>query len=364
MQLLFVEDDEMAISPIKQHLERASHDCQVVPFGIAEETIKNREPDVVILDLAEDLASGDKSFPGVDTFDFIWKNRFCPILVYSALPEHLDDKYTNNPFVAIIKKGRDTEGAVEQAISEFGPHVEALRDAETYFKQQAAAALRAVATLVFKNVENVPDRNEVIVRLGRRRLAALIDDSIWDGQPPASWEQYVCPPVSSHLLTGDVLFRVAGMKNNPSDFRIVLTPSCDLAPVGQQAAPRVQEALVACCEEIDATIDFPKSPDKLITKVLTQGYVGSAIPFPELRTHIPHMAANLRDLELISLDNIEKDDAGFKRIASVDSPYREVISWAYMQSACRPGLPERNLTGWAEEIQLHIEAKKADEEQA
>ena len=64
------------------------------------------------------------------------------------------------------------------------------------------------------------------------------------------------------------------------------------------------------------------------------------------------MAANLRDLELISITDIGKEDSGadFFRIASLDSPFRELVAWAYMQTACRPGLPDRKVKAWCKEI--------------
>lgn len=58
------------------------------------------------------------------------------------------------------------------------------------------------------------------------------------------------------------------------------------------------------------------------------------------------MAANLRKLELIAVDEI----VDYERIASLDSPFREMVSWAYMQIAGRPGLPERDFDAWYKEI--------------
>lgn len=32
------------------------------------------------------------------------------------------------------------------------------------------------------------------------------------------------------------------------------------------------------------------------------------------------------------------------------SPFREQIIWNYMQTSCRPGVPDRNVTAWAKDI--------------
>ncbi|MYK60628.1 MAG: hypothetical protein F4034_01405 [Chloroflexi bacterium] len=62
------------------------------------------------------------------------------------------------------------------------------------------------------------------------------------------------------------------------------------------------------------------------------------------------MAADLRDLELIPVGAIGVEGEEFLRVASVDSPFRELISWAYLQVAGRPGLPQRDLDGWIHDI--------------
>jgi hypothetical protein len=37
-------------------------------------------------------------------------------------------------------------------------------------------------------------------------------------------------------------------------------------------------------------------------------------------------------------------------VASVDSPFRELVSWAYMHVDCRPGLPVRRLDEWCQQM--------------
>lgn len=84
--------------------------------------------------------------------------------------------------------------------------------------------------------------------------------------------------------------------------------------------------------------------------VLTQGYYKGMIPLPSLERKIPSMAADLRALELIRLADIGASDKPLLRIASIDSPFRELVSWAYLQIACRPGLPDRDYDSWCEDI--------------
>ncbi len=70
------------------------------------------------------------------------------------------------------------------------------------------------------------------------------------------------------------------------------------------------------------------------------------------------MTACLRDLELIGVDRVAASgEAGkdYRRICSVDSPFREQLAWAYLQIAGRPGVPDRDLDGC---IDLYFEPLK------
>ncbi len=60
----------------------------------------------------------------------------------------------------------------------------------------------------------------------------------------------------------------------------------------------------------------------------------------------------MRDLDLIPLKEIGtlNSDKKYLRVASIDSPFRELISWSYLQVAARPGLPDRNFESWIQEI--------------
>ena len=62
------------------------------------------------------------------------------------------------------------------------------------------------------------------------------------------------------------------------------------------------------------------------------------------------MAADLRDLQFIPVEDIGLSEKPYLRIASIDSPFRELLSWAYLQTACRPGLPDRDWDSWGDEI--------------
>ena len=369
LKLLFIEDDQESIKPVLNFIEKKKENvsCEVSEFESAKDRIASFRPDIVVLDLlVGSTLPEDKSPEGFKTRDFIWSQHFCPIVIYSARSGIYDEEYESHPFVKSIQKRRDTEQKVLDAICELLPHVDALKEAESDIRNSFSCAMRDVAPYAFEAFADTDKRMETIKRSGRRRLAALMDELSLDGTTLASWEQYLCPPVCDSTQLGDILRKVDEANDDPASFRVVLTPSCDLVSSGNRD-PKVSNVLVAkCCsmkDGLDRTswknMGIRKLEDRL-PSTLTQGYFESVIPFPELKNRIPTMAVDLRDLELIPVNDINVSDGPFCRVASVDSPFRELIAWAYMQTAGRPGLPDRDSASWTEEIIATLESERSE----
>lgn len=359
LKLLFIEDDPSAVQPVVKLLEREQADtqCVVSSFEDAEDQIASIRPHIVILDL---LLGGDSPEPeaeGLKTRSFIWDRHFCPLIIYSARPEIYNERYAPHPFVKSIQKGKGSPQKVLEALGELRPHVEALTEAEDHVKNTFSCAMRDVAPYAFEAFTDIQRRVETIKRSGRRRLAALMDELARDGTRLACWEQYLCPPVSIDTKLGDILRTADGQPDDPLSFRVVLTPSCDLV-ASNGRPPKVQNVLTAKCCSIRSGLDLTRLKDVKASKLkkqlsgsmLTHGYLEAVIPFPSLKERIPTMAANLRTLEFIPVDDIGLQDKPFLRIASIDSPFRELVAWAYLNTACRPGLPDRDSNSWCEEI--------------
>lgn len=377
LKLLFIEDEPSSVEPVLSLIKREQADmqCQVSGFGEAEDEIASFRPDIVILDLLVGGASPEPEPEGLKTRDFIWDQHFCPIVVYSARPDIHDEKNEAHPFVKSIQKGRDSPQRVLEALQELRPHVEALHGAEEHIQQSFALAMRDVAPDAFRFFDDAERCNDVILRAGRRRVAALMDDLSARGDRLASWEQYLSPPIGPNIQLGDILMKADGEKNDPASFRLVLTPSCDLV-ASDGRAPKVDNVLLARCISIeDALTRIQMKPgrkklkdekelgafrERLTKSILTQGYYKEMILLPSLEGKIPSMAADLRSLELLPLANIGSSGKAFLRIASIDSPFRELVSWAYLQIACRPGLPDRDFDAWCDEIVSLLEGEGGD----
>jgi len=369
MLILFVEDDERAIRHARERVQSEHDDvvCEVKHFKDAADWIRVNRPDIVSLDLVDAGLSGDAKLAGQEIYQLIWEHHFCPIIVYSAQLEVWDADRPQHPFCITVQKGVGSPAVFSKAVNDFRHHVDALRDAEAQVRREFTIAMRDLAPSVFAAVTDAEQRRRIIRRSGRRRLAAQMDDfSEYDVEGErtlAPWEHYLCPPVTTDLLLGDILRSSNGTAIDPKSFRVVLTPSCDLVAKPPRR-PKVSSVLVAKCvaigeglSNVGMNLDRRDRNDetkvaeykKKLRSELTQGFIRHVLPFPSFGTSIPQMAANFRNLELVPYDEIG-DQGSFRRIASIDSPFRELVSWAYMQSACRPGMPDRNVKEWCDEI--------------
>ena len=356
LKLLFVEDDFEAVEPILNAL-RKECDCKSVAFDDAEATLRDFIPDIVVLDILEGGSTSEAEPSGKTIYDTIWNQRFCPIVVYSAQPELLSSGIEEHPFVRYVRKGRNSHKELKDILGEFRPHVQAIRDAEIRMRTEYSLALREVASDAFRFFTNENERKDAIVRTTRRRFAALMDDLSRHGECLKSWEQYLCPPVSEDLTLGDIIRAKDENGDDPSSFSLVLTPSCDLVASADRS-PKVADVLVAQCERIAVGIKVTtlgnlsksKLRERLPSELLSQGFRDGIIPLPKLEGRIPTMAANLKKLKLVPLSHLAGEKRQYERVASIDSPFRELVSWAYSQTACRPGLPDRDFESWRNEI--------------
>ncbi|MDE0199480.1 MAG: hypothetical protein OXK78_14860 [Caldilineaceae bacterium] len=354
IEVLFVEDEVDFIKPILDDIHQKVQDvnCTISGFDDVEEKIRSLRPNIVVLDLIEGPLSDNNR--GIAYLDFIWKQQFCPVIVHTGFPD-LFEGY-ENPFVQLIQKGQDSSENLLESIRYFEPHVRSLKEVDDHIRESFASALRDVAPYAFDTFEEVKQRNDAILRAGRRRLAGLMDEHPGEGQVLASWEQYLCPPISEDILLGDILRETDREGTDPSLFRVVLSPSCDLVSSGGRQ-PKISEILVARCCSIKrgvelmgwGNINAGKLKDRL-NPILSRGYSDTLVPLPALKSRIPTMMANLRDLELIPFGDVSSEGSRFIRVASLDSPFRELISWAYMQVSARPGVPDRDTVSWCDEI--------------
>ena len=355
--VLIIDDDpvyhELLTEAIQSQFNGVVCNCELdFDKGITRVAIER--PDAVILDLMEGLNS--PNHPGERTWRSIWNGNFCPIVIYSGTDADIEPPVrAGHPLVERIPKGDGSLPRVTASLQRFAPFADSVRRLRAEVDAVIHKVLRDTAGEGYMPI-NDPSH---LLHAGRRRIAATMDDpTIISSRQMASWEQYLLPAIGDSPLTADVLFRRGSAKENAESYRLVLSPSCDLARGG-----KVKSVLAAVCHPVKVMLDKfrssvkPRDDAELLKQlsqlVLTQGSWNGWMPLPSFADVIPASVAYLKDLELVALGSIGPIDSTtheFLRIASIDSPFREQVAWAYLTTAARPGMPDRDLKPWAEEL--------------
>lgn len=364
LKILFIDDQPASVESVKAETERkmAQSETKVVGFEEAEKSIDSFGPDVVVLDILQETA-GEGQAVGLEICNAVWNQKFCPLVLYTAFPGRIEnEEIKKHPFVKIVQKGAGSDERVVGCIHEYLPHITAIDDVRKEIRGVMSLALKEVAPRVFAADARAEERRDTLIRSARRRVAAAMDEALLSGEPLLKcWEHYLCPAVGSDLLTGDIIRRAGGEAGDPTGYAIVLTPSCDLA-----RKPKVDAMLVARCTSVERLLEdvnlkgctnLRKIKDR-VEPVLGQGHSHSCLPLPEYSGVFPSMVADFRKLVLVKIEGMTDGEYTYERIASVDSPFRELVAWAYLSNAARPGLPERDVGSWADEI---VDALKQDE---
>ena len=367
LKVLIIEDDKDVAEELISRVtsEIADMVCDWCDFPGAEDRVRDYRPHALVIDIFRGISTSGDS-PGITVTEFIKEHLFRPIIVHSAAPPN--DHDAKHPLVENILKGKNSVDKVMYTLTQFRPFMEAIRKAENHIDESFTETMKVVVPHAFGSFEkDDPMLADVVSRASRRRIAARMDYGL-SGEKLAPWEIYLCPPISDDYLLGDILKKKnpKSSRNSPSseddsfliDFVVVLTPSCDLArrvKGDEVIEPRAREVLVAlCCSvnrlaEKDTFKSLNNAKNKVKTELLTRPHFNGFIALPEFGVNIPTMVVDLRSLELIPIENIGLGGE-YERVASIDSPFREVIAWAYADIAGKPGVPDRDFDFWRDQI--------------
>ena len=338
-------------------------------FDRIEDALASFRPDLVVLDIVEGpiphgVDSGNRSFRE------IWDTWYCPIVVYTG--NEGERAFSESDQVVEVIKGPGSEMRVVAELQKFVPVARMIRSVHEDFDGRIREALRDSVRTLRSQIGTDDDGlvNSILRRAVRRLVAAQVDVGASEGGTLEPWERFVIPPLGKHLLTADILRKGDAEWSTEDAFRLVLTPSCDLVHWGS-SPPKAAHVLVARCEPIGALGTLKLQPERCLNNkgkksqrrrlkdMVREGIAGPYVPIPRFRDHVPLMVANLKRLELIPWDRIQEHTSAteldngqeaFQRIASTDSPFREMVVWAYLRITGRPGVPEIDVDGWVNHI--------------
>ena len=340
MKIYLIEDKREDIQGILDYCEENNHKTEVGIFENAIDKLESFDPDLIILDLQNNT---DK-FDGCTTLSQIWQYHFRPTCIFSGqiVESLVDEEEYPSPLVRFIPKGD------EQPVIQFIETIAPFADSISSMRRETNSAMRKSLDFLKLAIEERIYDCKVLSSLFGNRIKAYFDEQVHEADMPI-WSQYIYPALSNLVSTGDILVKKTDDLSNPENYRIVLSQSCDL----QQKY--IKNVLVAKCFSIERVI-YDKSngtsrrraKDELV-RILNTGYINKWVPFPGIKGVMPDLAVNLKKLELIELTVIESE---YSIAASLSSPYKERFVWAYMQNACRPGVPDLGVEQWIAQLDL------------
>jgi len=364
LTVLMIDDDEELAETVRDAALGKLPDIDFViesDFSKAEVAVRRARPDIMILDMYRGVPT-DKDVGGQAIWESLWFNRCCPVVVYTAGFDDLEPEVPkDHPFIRYLEKGVGSDETVVSYIRDFEPTASSLRAAETEVERAFQSVLQSVSEFAFAHAADPEVRSDVIVRAARRRVAALMDDSIDGNRGILGWEQYLLPPIGEGLLMGDVIQDTSKDNEDPTAYGVVLSPSCDIQP----GRHKVENVLVARCSDCTnyvfrgVGVENEKKARKKLPISLNDAHASGFALLPSLPGRMPPLAINLRDLTLVPPDTIgqENDGKQYSRVVSVDSPFREQLAWAYLQIAGRPGLPDRDHSATVDELMAKLKSK-------
>ena len=341
MKILFFEDREEDIQGIVDYCVDQEYEYCHDKFVDGSSKIEEYDPDIIIVD----LKNAQDNFEGCSILEKIWEHRFRPTCVFSGQINEstIENEQYPSPLIEFITKGN--ERPVIDFIEKMAPYVQCIREVqeETY-----KAMRRSFDFFNLAIKDGITDSSKLAALCGNR-IKAYFDNENSNNDLPI-WSQYIYPSINEEFSTADII----RLKNPLSDvdyennFFVVLTQSCDMAH------GKVKFVLLAKCFPIERILKvnkgngvvYERTKEELQT-VFNTGFLNQWVPLPGIEGVMPDIAVNLKNLILIKLRDLPNN---YQKVVSLSSPYKERLIWAYMQTACRPGVPDLAVEGWIDSL--------------
>ena len=353
MNVLIVDDDPVSVKEIKYYCEDQHWDAVVVGFDECFKEIMVSNPDVIVLDWSAD--PGDDT--GMSILESIWTNGYRPVVIFSGNVESIDipEEYTNTGLIKMISKGDETP------VKKFLDNLKYSHSAISSFRQELGKSL-IEAFRVLEPVQKASGEylgDDVIKYLLAKRAVNYFDLEKMNVPLPV-WAIYQYPPViNTFLSVCDILRKVNAETDTctigtPSEYIVLLTPSCDMV-VTEGRSAKVENVLFAECKEVSGSKIGQMKKGSKKEEALRAGRENE-FALPALENAVPEMIVDMKRLGTVSISKIamdlnsynkEKDHYEYVRICSVDSPFREQMVWNFLNNVGRIGVPDRDFTTWA-----------------
>ena len=343
MKILFYEDDESAIQGIIDFCDDEGYQYEHKSFDDGFSYIEEYDPDILILDLKDDEKEG---FEGCGILDKAWEYHFRPTCVFSGqiVQSTVDQEKYKSPLVSFINKGDDNP--VKAFIKKISDYSDCIKDVR---KETNKAMRKSFDFFDMAMNDGIMD-SKVITSLCANRIKSYFENENENIQLPI-WAQYIYPVINDSFSTGDII-----MLKNATEataiqkkFFVILSQSCDIAH------GKISQILVAKCYSIECFLrkkhidngQYEMRTKEELKTILNAGFFNEYFPLPKIDGVLPDVVVNMKNLALIHKDELSSK---YVKVASLNTPYKERLVWAYMQTACRPGVPDLSVEAWANNL--------------
>jgi CheY-like chemotaxis protein len=385
-RVLIVDDDAKMTEDLRELLTDELTDLGAIEFeveqdfGTAEERLSNEDFDLVILDVrdaADGRPSTDIEGRGRELYKKIASVRWVPVIFFTGVPQQVR-ALEEPPLIRVVTKNalddiapavregllsgvptltRRISGLVERQVRDF------MRDVVApHWTEMAAADPKEIAPVIVNRLAAWLREN------GLRELDRVVDgDLVATAGRSSAARVYLMPPVTHHLTATDLLIDPAG------GWWLVLTPACDLyedhpdATVAKPRKAKVQYVHIAKADRV-FTDDGNSSESPPIATWLSSAKSGGdrsqaqrAFRVDDNRYRalpryldVPDLVIDFENVRSVSLEEAR----GWKRVATLDSPFAEALLIAYSRSVGRIGTPDISF----EDVQVRLGLAKRKSE--
>ncbi len=358
--ILIIDDQADICEQVKNYLEVQKGENEFVVnvsqnFANTLSELRNKVYDLLILDVRLGSTEGSLAEEaGADTLKAIKKNRFIPVIFYTALPHLVRD--TSTPPVWVVQKDAGLPvllATINNAINTKLPLIN--RVMLHQFEQVQRDYMWGFVSENWKSIGESEDKISLAYFLARRMALSLSgsgisemarelgDDGkgIFTEDPVHPLRYYIIPPIDPIPSNGDVYFQKEYKK-----YWILLTPACDLIPHNGKP-PKAENIVMAECLLLEDQKEFKewrddKSKIDNLKKILGNNRGSGLQPdrfyFLPGSINIPNLVTDFQKLVSISLADLKDYD----RIATLDSPYGEALLSKFSRYFGRIGTPDLN----------------------
>jgi CheY-like chemotaxis protein len=356
LRILLVEDDEDSLNLLLQLLPKnlSGYDLEWDPcsdFKEAIQRLKTQSYDMVATDIYRDRKGEKKGshYGDEKAFDIVRSIRgakFCPILAFTdgSFPE----SFSEGPFIKIADKTRGDKSIVEKLTALLNTKVPSI--ARRLRDELDSSASTYLWGFLESNWEDLVQSGmlteQVLERLIRRRAAVQIgrlvtaNGQVGEVGVVEGLEFYICPSLSpGEYRLGEIV-----QQKGTKEFRVILTPHCQL--VKQQGAPKPRAEFVltakTCAAKAKVAEACARDKGRLPRCLQSPADVGKPNGrywFLPSFLSMPDLLCDFLQLESVPYDNLGRE---YDPFAVLDAPFAEALQSCFTRFYSAVGLPNLN----------------------